>query len=134
MSDTLRLEVPAHPEFLSFVRLTVGGVATMNGALLDEIEDLQLATEELCLQLLPEDHGPAGPLLLEVEWTDTNVHVRCSVDGTLNPSTDDVADEDLPPGAVARILDLLVEEHGLEVEEGRTVSWLRTSWASAQSG
>jgi hypothetical protein len=43
-------------------------------------------------------------------------------------------DDDLPPGAVARILDLLVDEHGRSVEAGRTVAWLRTSWASTRSG
>lgn len=126
MSEMLRLEVPARAEVLSLVRLQVGAVAALTGASLPDVEDLQLATEELCLSLLPLDGHPEGRLTVEVEWDDEAVLVRCSVDReTATSGARAIEDDDLPEGVVERILDALVDEHGTLTEDGRLVAWLR---------
>jgi hypothetical protein len=131
MSDVLRLELPARGEVLSLVRLSVGGAAAMTGATVAEIEDLQLATEELCLSLLPPESIDGDRLAVEVEWDDASVSVRCSVASTHRERQVDDADDALPAGVVDRILDALVEEHGTEVEGDRIVAWLRVRRARA---
>jgi anti-sigma regulatory factor (Ser/Thr protein kinase) len=123
----LRLEVPARAEVLSLVRLQVGAAAALTGASLPDVEDLQLATEELCLSLLPLDGHPEGRLTVEVEWDDEAVLVRCAVDRATaaRAGARAVEDDDLPEGVVERILDALVDEHGTLTEDGRLVAWLR---------
>lgn len=131
--ERLRLEVPAQPFALSLVRLEIGGVAALNGALVTEVEDLQLATEELCLGLFGPD-GTTGQLAVEIEWDDDWVLVRCSLlEGTAPPSAPSYGDE-LPAGIVDRILDSLVDEHGTSVEDGRVVRWLRKRRESVLRG
>jgi hypothetical protein len=129
--ERLRLELPAQPEMLSLVRLQVGGVVTMLGMSLGEMEDLQLATEELCLSRLPLEGGLDGRLVVEIEWDEEAVHVRCSTDGaptgSLRGSTG--AEDPLPEGVSDLILEALVDEHGTSIEDQRTVSWLRTRWS-----
>jgi hypothetical protein len=126
VSDIVRLEVPARAEVLSLVRLQVGAVAALTGALVTAVEDIQLATEELCLTLLPLDGHGNGRLFVEVEWDDAAVLVRCAVDGAnAEADVDADADDALPADVVERILDALVDEHGTTVEDGRLVRWLR---------
>ncbi len=124
MGDRLRLEVPARPYALSLIRLEVGGVAALTGALVTEVEDLQLATDELCLSLFGSD-GVAGQLVVELEWDAEGVVVRCSLD-TPTAIAPPLGEADaLPEGVVDRILDALVDEHGTTTEGGRQVRWLR---------
>lgn len=133
MGDRLRLEVPARPFALTLVRLEVGGVAALTGSLVTEVEDLQLATEELCLGLF----GPAGTdgqLVVELEWDDDWILVRCSLLGGGESIGAGLHEDELPPGVVDRILESLVDEHGSEVEDGRAVRWLRKRRVSVDPG
>lgn len=131
MSETLRLELPARPEVLSLVRLQIGGVLAMLGTSLGEMEDLQLATEELCLSRLPQAGGLDGRLLVDIEWDDESVQVRCSTDGSPTNSVVRTfeGEDPLPEGVSDQILEALVDEHGTTVEDGRVVAWLRTMWS-----
>jgi serine/threonine-protein kinase RsbW len=63
--DLLRLEVPARSEHLRLVRLLVASVATAHGADLDDLEDLRIATGEICAALVDGD-DPAR-LVVEVD-------------------------------------------------------------------
>ncbi|HYA44473.1 MAG TPA: hypothetical protein VED59_02625 [Acidimicrobiales bacterium] len=49
--DEVTLVVPARPEFLGLVRVTVAGLASRLGFTFDQIEDLRLAIDELCFGL-----------------------------------------------------------------------------------
>jgi hypothetical protein len=135
MSDVLRLEVPARAEALSLVRLCVAGAAAMTGAMVAEIEDLQLATEELCLSLLPNEPAGEDRLAVEVEWDDASVLVRCrvAVDLAERRREQDASDA-LPAGIVDRILDALVEEHGTSVVGDDVVAWLRVRRGPSPEG
>lgn len=114
---------------LSLVRLQVGGVVALLGMSLGEMEDLQLATEELCLSRLPLDGGLDGHLVVEIEWDEQVVQIRCSTDGTPTGSQGRTIEDPLPEGVSDLILEALVDEHGTTIEDHRTVSWLRTRWS-----
>jgi len=74
------VSVPARPQFLSLVRLALGSVGAQLDLTLEELDDLQLAGEELCLSLLGEalseqildalvdDHGRAAEDGAVIAW------------------------------------------------------------------
>lgn len=49
---TVRITVPARAEFLHVVRTVIGSVAARNDLTIDAIEDLRIAVDEACAQLL----------------------------------------------------------------------------------
>lgn len=46
--DYIEMKIPAKPEFVGIVRLTLSGIASRMGYSYDEIEDLKIATSEAC--------------------------------------------------------------------------------------
>lgn len=46
--DYVEMKIPAKPEFVGVIRLTLSGIASRMGFTYDEIEDLKIATSEAC--------------------------------------------------------------------------------------
>ncbi|MFS0784406.1 anti-sigma B factor RsbW [Bacillus sp. 1P06AnD] len=46
--DYIEMKIPAKPEYIGVVRLTISGVASRMGFSYDDIEDLKIATSEAC--------------------------------------------------------------------------------------
>lgn len=46
--DYIEVKIPAKPEFVAVIRLTLSGIANRMGFSYDEIEDLKIATSEAC--------------------------------------------------------------------------------------
>lgn len=46
--DYIEMKVPAQPEYVGIIRLTLSGVASRMGYTYDEIEDLKIAVSEAC--------------------------------------------------------------------------------------
>ncbi|MGV3487465.1 MAG: anti-sigma B factor RsbW, partial [Tuberibacillus sp.] len=42
-SDTINLTIPAKPDYIGVVRLTISGIASRMGFLYDDIEDIKVA-------------------------------------------------------------------------------------------
>jgi anti-sigma regulatory factor (Ser/Thr protein kinase) len=63
--DLVRLDVPAETEQLRLVRLVVVSLATTHGADMDDLEDLRIATGELCASMVDET-STDDRLLVEV--------------------------------------------------------------------
>ena len=53
---SVRLALPASPEYIRLARLVIGGLATRTGFSYDDVEDLRIAVDELCFLIV----GPAG--------------------------------------------------------------------------
>ncbi len=53
--DIIRLSVPAKPDYILAVRLTVSAVAERAGFDIEDIEDLKVASAEACIMLLAAD-------------------------------------------------------------------------------
>lgn len=131
MSDGERVElsIPATVEWLALARTTGAAIASRWSFTYDEIADLRLAIDELCLTLV---EGPSTERIeLSYFLEDNSLHVEGT---TVLAAPDAVAVSDagltgdftLSADLSARILDALVDEHGLEdgSVEGTKKAWL----------
>jgi serine/threonine-protein kinase RsbW len=121
VAEHIEIDLPASPQSLSFVRLNVGAIAARMDMTIDELEDLQLAVEELCLMLL-RPHGGGGRLEVAVEWEPTLVEVRCRLAGGAQGGA---ASDGIPTELSLQILGALVDEHGTGELDGSATAWLR---------
>jgi serine/threonine-protein kinase RsbW len=122
------LAIPVQADLVVLARLAAATVASRAGFGVEDIEDLRLAVEELCLSLV--SGGGNGRLHLNYECEDEAITVTCryETDGSVGgPRPGDADDLSL------RILDALVDEHGHELRDGRPCAWLckRRSGAAA---
>lgn len=127
------LAIPAKVEWLSLVRTTGAAVASRWSFTYDEIADLRLAIDELCLTLV--EGSPATQLeisyvfdesALTVEGRAIGVGSGSAPETSLNGSSEVTAgDPMLSADLSARILDALVDEHGSEETPGTRRAWLR---------
>lgn len=122
----VELSVPATPAYLSFIRLSAGSIAARLDLTLDELEDLQLAVDELCLLLLAYSTPDQGRLHVRIGWEVDLVEVRCELLGADRSDDRTRSASGLGPESLSRqILDALVDEHGADVEDGVPTAWLR---------
>ena len=132
MNDHVELTLPARPDLLVLARMTVGAVAARAEMAVDDIEDLRLAIDELCLSVVGEQRD--GRLELRYDWDPSGMEVSC----TFRPSGDRVTpavavetiDLDnvvgqLPTDLSERILDALVDEHGRDDVDGGHRAWFK---------
>ncbi len=83
MTDHVELTLPARPDLLVLARMTVGAVAARAEMPVDDIEDLRLAIDELCLSAVGDRAG--GRLELRYDWDPAGMEVSC----TFRPSDPD---------------------------------------------
>ena len=74
---TISIVVPARAEFLHVVRTVVGSVAARGNQTIDAIEDLRIAVDEACAQLLVAN---GTSITARVTAADDRVEVVCSTD------------------------------------------------------
>jgi hypothetical protein len=118
--ERVELTLPAGADLMSLARYAVATVATRAGFGIDEIEDLRLAVDELCISLGPLP--PDAVLEFEFERRDDLVSVVVSAgnagsdfDSDLVRTTNDLSEQ---------LLRTLVDEHG-HLSNGRPSAWLR---------
>ena len=99
---------PARPEHLHVLRAVVGSTAVRHDLSLDAIEDLRIAVDEACSQLV---RAGGTTITVRIASVPTGLEVRCSSDASVDP---------WPPADVARSLAARVLE-GLADE----VAWER---------
>ncbi len=122
MTDVVELSIPVTADLVVLARLTASTVASRSNFDVEEIEDLRLAVEELCISMVHDQTD--GRLALRFTRDDDEVEVSCSYlpasgvgpTGPLTPTAD---------GLSERILDALVDEHGHSDEGGHAQAWLR---------
>jgi hypothetical protein len=124
VTDEIELEIPARADLLQLVRLTAGVVAARAGLGLDDVEDLRLGVEELCLSLLGPTGDAPGRLALRYGWDDEVVEITCTLVSEAR------ARPEGPVGGLAselssQILDALVDEHGTSPIGATPQAWLR---------
>lgn len=137
-SHHVELSIAAQPVLLQLVRLTAGVVAARADLDLNDVEDLRLAVDELCLSLMGP-MGTNGRLELRYQWDPETVEISC----TLRRDDDSGETGREEPGAggrpseasgqaeflrqelSAQILDALVDEHGEAQSDGHAHAWLR---------
>ncbi len=114
------LSIPVQADLVVLARLAAATLASRAGFGVEDIEDLRLAVEELCLSLVgSREHGR---LHLSYECEGDAIEVACwyeddhAVDSARLVRADDLS---------LRILDALVDEHGRGLRDGRAGAWLR---------
>ncbi len=114
------LSIPVQANLVVLARLAAATVASRAGFGVEDIEDLRLAVEELCLSLVGSRDD--GRLHLNFECEGDTITVGCWYEtggARSRPPKDEAAELSL------RILDALVDDHGRELREDRPSAWLR---------
>jgi serine/threonine-protein kinase RsbW len=122
MNEPVELIIPVQSDLVVLARLTAATVASRAGFNVEEVEDLRLAVDELCVSIV--NGSGAGRLNLTFLTTDGSVEVICVLDGPISApvqTDDDYGEHDLS----VRILDALVDEHGEDIGNGQRRVWLR---------
>lgn len=122
------LAIPVQADLVVLARLAAATVASRAGFGVEDIEDLRLAVEELCLSLVGTAED--GRLHLNYECEEDAITVTCryeagdTAEGARGADADDLS---------LRILDALVDEHGRGARDGLPSAWLckRRSGAAA---
>jgi serine/threonine-protein kinase RsbW len=121
-SDVVELVFPVHSDLVVLARLSVATLASRAGFDVEEIEDLRLAVDELCiLAIAGATRGRVG---LTFRTDDHQIEVACALLGAAGDGTapdSGTGSENLS----TRILDALVDEHGRDVGGGGHRTWLR---------
>jgi anti-sigma regulatory factor (Ser/Thr protein kinase) len=124
LSHMVELSFAADSDLVMLARLVAAAAASKVGFGIEQVEDVRLAVDELCLALIRE-HSAEGRLQLAYAWSDDTVEVVAA--HVLGPGA--------PAGTAGRrqpdeelssmILDALVDEHGVEDSSGTPKAWLR---------
>ena len=130
-TEVVHLDVPAISGRLRLIRLAVVGLATEYGADVDDLEDVRIATGEICTHLVNQaaaDHrlqveirvtGPSG------SQPSVAVGVNAKVDGLAEVGPlDELSD---------MVLATTANEHGVRSEGDATVSWFRRDLSVASA-
>jgi serine/threonine-protein kinase RsbW len=120
MTDIVELTIPVTADLVVLARLTAATVASRADFDIEEVEDLRLAVDELCVSMIQgADEGRLG---LQFSRDEGEIKVSCRFLGTLSPAPDH--SDDSLNGLSGRILDALVDEHGESMEDGERRAWL----------
>ncbi len=120
--DAVDLSLPVQSDLIILARLTAATVASRAGFDVEEVDDLRLAVDELCVLVI--DGAGTGRLNLRFITSDGGIEVICSLDesgAAQEGNEDDHGERDLS----ARILEALADEHGVALEQDRRSGWLR---------
>jgi hypothetical protein len=130
-TNRVELSLAADAQMLFLARMTGAAVASRAQFEYDQVEDLRLAIDELCVRLISSasDTG-TGRISLLFQWSDDG---DMEVTGTLIPEGSvtgnghhPIPSTTLPTYELSeRILDALVDEHGSDSIEGAHRAWLR---------
>jgi serine/threonine-protein kinase RsbW len=124
--ESVRLDVPASSGRLRLVRLVVVGFATEHGADVDDLEDIRIATGEVCTHLV--HHASDGArLVVEAAVSGhgdaTSLSVYASVEGLGDPGPfDDLS---------GMVLTTTSTEHGVRTDAATTTAWFERMLGSA---
>ena len=120
--EAIDLTLPSMAALMALVRFTAATLASRAQFSVEEIEDLRLAADELCLS--NTDRARIGPMHLHFSRKGGTIEVSCTVKASAVPAPPWGGDD--PEGEwSARILDALVSEHGRETKGGQCRAWVR---------
>jgi hypothetical protein len=130
LSDSGRVEhveivFPADVDFVVIGRFAAATVAARANFDLDEIEDLRLAVDELCISFGPMSEYRS--VRLEFVRTDQLVRAICtfeSADDNSATGSDEGLDWKRTDDLSRQLLDALVDAHGREAVGGIRCAWL----------
>jgi hypothetical protein len=128
-SNRVELSLAADAQMLFLARMTAAAVAARADFEYDQVEDLRLALDELCVGLMGAARSP-GRIALLFQWDDDGA---LDVIGTLVPDESPDTNGSFPSAVettvsqelAERILDALVDDHGTDTVGNAHRAWLR---------
>jgi serine/threonine-protein kinase RsbW len=130
-SEVIELTIPATPDRLVLARLVTGAVASRIGFDVEEIDDLKLAVDELCLSSV--GGASKGTLHLRFAAGTEDIQISCTFEPSLATLTeaeahgyDSEGRTELPADAdlSERILEALVDDYGRNGDGAGATAWL----------
>ncbi len=122
--ESVELSIPVEADLLVLARFTAATIASRAGFDLEEIDDLRLAVDELCVSLIGDTEGDHGRLTLALQRDEDLVEISCQFSSNSGASRGSPR-IDPSEGLSDRILDALVDEHGQRREGDHEQAWLR---------
>lgn len=116
------LSIPVQADLVVLARLAAATVASRAGFGVEDIEDLRLAVEELCLSLVGSRDD--GRLHLNYQCEGDSITVKCWYEADTASAAEGAPRSAEADDLSLRILDALVDEHGHELRGGRPSAWL----------
>jgi hypothetical protein len=128
--DHVTISLPADVDFVVLARFTAATVAARANFDIDEIEDLRLAVDELCISFGPLVEKDT--LRLEFDRSDRLVKITCRFesgdrDRNNEPDTPEWKRTD---DLSRQLLDALVDAHGREMTDSGPCAWLEKRGSS----
>jgi hypothetical protein len=125
--EMVELSFPASVDLVVLARFTAATVAARAGFDIDEIEDLRLAVDELCVSFGPLEWY--SNVRLRFERNEDLVRIvgefdRRSMTGVDSSQLTDLVGAKRAESLSRQLLDALVDDNGRELVDGRRVSWL----------
>jgi serine/threonine-protein kinase RsbW len=120
MSDTVALSLPVRSDLLVLARITAATMAARADFDIEEIEDLRLAVDELCLSVV--GGARSGTVRLEFTLDDATIAITCEIDRRGEPDDGYVPAE--PDDLSIRLIEALVDEHHRDAGIGGGRAWL----------
>ncbi len=130
--EVIELSFPASEDLVVLARFTAATVAVRAGFDVEEIEDLRLAVDELCVSLGPIGEGAS--VKMTFGWVDDTVTVACTLEEPGGGPRRHPADTAPAPASdlSEQLLAALVDDHGREVRHGRLSAWMTKRRGSAR--
>jgi anti-sigma regulatory factor (Ser/Thr protein kinase) len=124
MSDVVELTFPVRSDLLVLARLTAAALASRADFGIEDIEDLRLVVEELCLSVVGNETN--GTIHLQYTREDGLITVGCSLsrEGSSDGRSDGRADGEANAMSL-RIIEALVDEYGENMVADRRQAWIR---------
>src|SRR5450759_3489635 len=124
MSDVVELTFPVRSDLLVLARLTAAALASRADFGIEDIEDLRLVVEELCLSVVGNE--TKGTIHLQYTREDGLITVGCSLsrEGGSDGRADGRADGEANDMSL-RIIEALVDEYGENMVADRRQAWIR---------
>jgi hypothetical protein len=120
-AEAIRLIFPGRGDLMVLARITAATIAAGAGFGLEDIEDLRLAVEELCLLVRGRREGV---LHLSFRFVDDELEVHCRLSPTAATTVDHPSEAELHDFS-EQILDALVDDWGESSEGTAGGMWLR---------
>jgi hypothetical protein len=128
-ADRVNLTVPNDGDYVALARFAAGVVAVRAGFDLEEVQDLQLAVDEMYVfSGVPQQGGNAQ---MEISRSDSEVSMSLSYSLPFLASSSDTGNNHASTELSQQLLSALVDDHGSSVDDrGTPCVWIKKSHTS----
>lgn len=110
--ESLKMEVPAKPEYVGIIRLTVSGIANKIGFNLDDIEDIKVAVSEACTNAIKHSYDDKFNIEFEVLHNGIVVNIQdkgkgCDIESIGEPDLENPRESGLGLFIIKTLMDEL---------------------------